>query len=210
MQIGIIKLYVDTDVGTFLRNICLRHIHAGRSIIGHGDVAFLGHNELHGTVDAAVHAKEPVIDRDDVRTLLIISKHNNLIHLTILQCFAYLNSKGRICPLMGTKHTLVDINFRTRSHALKAKEHTFTLQLGGAVELFAIVGFALVKAVIATLHIFIVPSMGNAYRLPLSVPFGRGKNRFIRIFASLKLPPVAKRLYFAGICAHCCEQPQTD
>lgn len=99
VQIGIIKLYVDTDVGTFLRNICLRHIHAGRSIIGHGDVAFLGHNELHGTVDAAVHAKEPVIDRDDVRTLLIISKHNNLIHLTILQASLISIAKAEYAPL---------------------------------------------------------------------------------------------------------------
>ncbi len=61
-----------------------------------------------------------MVDRDDIRTRLIISLDHNLVILSKLQLISYLDNKCRVSSLVGSHQSTIDIYLRAGTNPLKA------------------------------------------------------------------------------------------
>ena len=200
LQGTVVQFYLDGHIGRTFRHILLGDVHAGRGTVGHADVALLCHDEPYRAVDAAVHAKEGVVDGYHIGARLVVGLDHNLVVGSYLQRRTYLYGEGRVASFVGTYQLVVDIYIGAGSHALEAQKYALVAQAFGAMVGLAVIARSGIEVIVLGLHVGGIPRMWYLHRFPLVAPRGHSFYRLRGYRAFLKFPSFTEGDYLPRVC----------
>ena len=134
-----------------------------------------------------------MIHRYHIQPHRIINFNNNLITLPKLDLLLYFHNKSRISPPMRSYEPTINIYLTTGSNTLEPKIQPFLMPFCREYICLTIISYSLIKIISFHLHISCIPSVGQCYFFPYSLPYPNSFHYISWERPFFKLPSIIKR-----------------